>query len=262
MGSAYRNPEGVNQFQRGGKIEIMRVLVTPDYRTLSRTAAELVIKAVRAKPDLTLGLPTGSTPLGMYEEIVREYRDEHLDFSNMRTFNLDEYVGLLHDAPKSYHSYMRRHFFQHVNVSPGNINIPEGKPGVDFDAEAERYEKAIREAGGIDLLIVGIGTNGHIAFNEPGAPFDSRTRVVDLAPETILNAQRHFGNEHVPRKAITMGMGTIREARRIVLLASGAHKANAVERALQGPVSESVPASALQLHPRAIVILDETVKKN
>src|SRR5262245_34903837 len=238
----------------------MRVLVTPDYRTLSQTAAELVIKSLRANPNLTLALPTGRTPVGMYEEIVKTYRDEHLDFSSLRTFNLDEYVGLLHDAPKSYHSYMRHHFFEHVNVSPGNINIPQGKPGVDFDAEAERYEKAIREAGGIDVLIVGIGTNGHIAFNEPGAPFDSRTRVVDLAPETIVNAQRHFGNEHVPRKAITMGLGTIREARRIVLLASGAQKANAVERALRGPVSELVPASVLQLHPRVIVILDEAAR--
>jgi glucosamine-6-phosphate deaminase len=240
----------------------MRVLVTPDYRALSQAAAELVIKAVRGKPDLTLGLPTGSTPLGLYEEIVKTYRDEHIDFSRLRTFNLDEYAGLLHEAPKSYHTYMRQHFFQHVNVSPENIHIPEGKPGVDLDAEAERYERAIQDAGGIDLLIVGIGTNGHIAFNEPGASFDSRTRVVNLAPETIANAQRHFGNEQVPRKAITMGMGTIREASRIVLLASGAHKADAVRRALRGPVSESVPASFLQLHPRVIVILDETVKNN
>src|SRR5215831_7583110 len=208
----------------------MRVLVTPDYRTLSLTAAELVVKAVRTKPGLVLGLPTGNTPIGLYEQLVRSYREQQLDFSKLRTFNLDEFVGLAPNDPHSYRTYMRKHFFDHVNVSAANTHIPEN---------LGTYEDAIKQTGGIDLLIVGIGTNGHIAFNEPGSPFDSRTRVVDLAPETILNAQRHFGNEHVPRKAITMGLGTIREARRIVLLASGAHKANAVERALRGPVSES-----------------------
>jgi glucosamine-6-phosphate deaminase len=240
----------------------MRVLVTPDYRTLSQTAAELVIKAVRAKADLTLGLPTGSTPLGMYEELVKTYQNEHLDFSRVRTFNLDEYVGLLSDHPKSYHTYMQNRFFQYVNVPPANIHIPEGKPGTDTTAESLRYENSIHDAGGIDMLIVGIGGNGHIAFNEPGAAFDSRTRVVDLAPETMVNARRHFGSEPVPSKAITMGIGTIRDARRIVLLASGREKADAVERALRGPVSVTVPASALQLHPRVIVILDEAAKKN
>jgi glucosamine-6-phosphate deaminase len=240
----------------------MRVLVTPDYRTLSQTAAGLVIKAVRAKADITLGLPTGSTPLGMYEELVKTYRDRHLDFSKLRTFNLDEYVGLPPSHPKSYHTYMHEHLFRHVNVLPANIHIPEGRPGIDGTAESLRYENLIRDAGGIDLLIVGIGANGHIAFNEPGAEFDSRTRIVDLAPETIANARRHFGAEPVPSKAITMGIGTIRKSRRIVLLASGKEKADAVERALRGPVSVSVPASALQLHPRVIVILDEAAKKN
>jgi len=240
----------------------MRVLVTPDYRTLSRTAAELVIKAVRTKPDLTLGLPTGSTPSGMYEELVKTYRDERLDFSRLRTFNLDEYLGLPHDHPKSFHTYMQQNFFQHVNVLAANIHIPDGSPGIDTDVESLRYEKSIRDAGGIDLLIVGIGANGHIAFNESGTAFDSRTRAVDLATETISNAKRRFGGEPVPSTAITMGIGTIREARRILLLASGREKANAVERALRGPVSVSVPASALQLHPSVIVILDEAAKKN
>jgi glucosamine-6-phosphate deaminase len=240
----------------------MRVLVTPDYRTLSQTAAELVIKAVRTKPDLTLGLPTGSTPLGMYEELVKSYQDHRLDFSKLRTFNLDEYLGLPHDHPKSFHTFMQQHFFQPLNVLPVNVHIPDGSPGIDTDAESLRYEKSIRDAGGIDLLIVGIGANGHIAFNEPGAAFDSRTRAVDLAPETIANARRHFGGEPVPSKAITMGIGTIREAYRIVLLASGREKADAVERALRGPVSVNVPASALQMHPRVIVIIDEAAKKN
>ena len=235
----------------------MRVLVTPDYRTLSQTAAELVIKALRAKSNLSLGLPTGRTPLGMYEELVRKHREEHLDFSELRTFNLDEYLGLPQDHPKAYHLYMRRHFFEHVNISPANIHIPDGSPGIDADRESERYEEAIHDAGGLDLLIVGIGANGHIAFNEPGSAFDSRTRAVDLAPETIANAKHYFGSDSVPARAITMGIGTILAARRILLLAAGPSKADAVDRALRGPVSTDVPASALQLHPRVIVILDE-----
>jgi glucosamine-6-phosphate deaminase len=235
----------------------MRVLVTPDYRTLSQHAAEFIIKAVRAKPDLRLGLPTGRTPLGMYQEVVFKHRVEHLDFSGLITFNLDEYVSLPPEHPKSYRTYMWQHFFDYVNVLPTNIHIPDGSPGIDADAESQRYEKAIEEAGGIDLLIVGIGANGHIAFNEPGSAFDSRTRPVDLAPETIANAREHFGSDAVPHRAITMGIGTILNARRILLLASGAAKSVAIDRALRGPVSQSVPASALQLHPQVIVVLDE-----
>jgi glucosamine-6-phosphate deaminase len=235
----------------------MRVLVTPEYRTLSQTAAELVIKALHAKSNLSLGLPTGRTPLGMYEELVRKHREKHLDFSDLRTFNLDEYLGLPPDHPKAYHTYMRRHLFEHVNMSPANIHIPDGSPGIDADRESERYEKAIHDAGGLDLLIVGIGANGHIAFNEPGSAFDSRTRAVDLAPETIANAKQYFGSDCVPARAITMGIGTMLEARRILLLAAGPSKADAVGRALRGPVSVDVPASALQLHPRVVAILDE-----
>lgn len=240
----------------------MRVLVTPDYRMLSQTAAELVAKAVRAKPTLTLGLPTGNTPLGMYEELVQKHQGEHLDFSRVRTFNLDEYLGLPPQHPKSYHTYMREHFFSRVNIVPESTHIPDGTPGVDGDAESENYENAIRDAGGIDLLIVGIGANGHIAFNEPGSSFASRTRVVNLAPETIGNARRHFASEaDVPRSAITMGIATILDARRIVLLASGSSKAEAVDRALRGPVSGTVPASVLQTHPSVIAILDEAARR-
>jgi glucosamine-6-phosphate deaminase len=240
----------------------MRVLVTPDYRTLSQTAAGLVIKALSARPNLKLGLPTGTTPLGMYEELVNRYRGEHLDFSQVQTFNLDEYSGLPKDHPNSYHSYMRQHFFDGVNIPPEGIHIPDGSPGIDPAVESRAYEEAIRIGGGIDLLIVGVGLNGHIAFNEPGAPLDSRTRVVDLAPETIANARQQFGSEPVPTRAITMGIGTILEARRIVLLASGGSKADVVEQSLRGPVSESMPASALQLHSNVIVILDEAAKRD
>jgi len=226
----------------------MRVLVAPDYRTLSRTASELVLKAMRTKRELTLGLPTGNSPLGMYEELVRSYREQQMDFSAITTFNLDEYLGLQRNDPHSYRFYMQEHFFDHVNVPPPNVHIPE---------EAGRYEEQIREAGGIDLLVVGIGLNGHIAFNEPGSSFASRTREVILAPETIANAETHFQGAPVPSMAITMGIGTILESRCIVLLASGASKADIVRRALNGPVSESVPASALQTHQNVIAILDE-----
>jgi len=236
----------------------MRVVVTTDYRMLSQQAADMVCAALRARPELTLGLPTGNTPLGMYEELVRLHETVGLDFSKARTFNLDEYVGLAADHPKSYHAYMRRHFFDRVNVAEENIDIPGGAPGIDGDAESRRYEAAINAVGGIDLLIVGIGSNGHIGFNEPGSSFASRTRVVTLAPHTIANARRHFDSDaDVPRAAITVGIGTILEARRILLLASGKSKARITHELLHGPVSESLPATALQLHPDVTVILDE-----
>src|SRR5215469_13488478 len=226
----------------------MRVLVTADYRTLSQAAAELLLKAIRVKPALVLGLPTGNTPLGMYEEVVRAYREQQLDFSRLRTFNLDEYSGIAPDDPHSYRTYMRKHFFEHVNISLHNTHIPDGTGD---------YEKDIVEAGGIDLLIVGIGMNGHIAFNEPGSDFGSRTREVTLTPETRANAKKHFGAATVPSRAVTMGIGTILDSRCIVLLASGASKRDIVTRALNGPVSQAVPASALQNHPNVIAVLDE-----
>jgi len=229
----------------------MRVLVTADYRTLSQTAAELIVKAVRGKAGLVLGLPTGRTPVGMYDELVRLHRNQSHDFSRIRTFNLDEYAGLHAGDPNSFDTYMHRHFFDHVNIPPENTHIPH---------EVANYEAAIRDAGGIDLLIVGIGTNGHIAFNEPGSSFTSRTRTVNLAPETVANATKQFGNNAVPKQAITMGIGTILESRHILLLASGTAKADIVRRALHGPITESVPASALQQHPNVIAILDEEAK--
>jgi glucosamine-6-phosphate deaminase len=209
----------------------MHVLVTPDYRTLSRQGAEIVGEAVRLTPDLVLGLPAGNTPTGMYEELARE----HPDFSKVKTFNIDEYAGLEESDPRSFRAFMQRIFFDHVNVAKSNIHFPD-----------ERYEDTIRAAGGIDLLILGIGRNGHIAFNEPASRFDSRTRIVDLAPETAGPV----------RRGITMGIATILEARKILLLASGAAKRVVLKRALEEPVTESLPASALQLHPDVTVIMD------
>jgi glucosamine-6-phosphate deaminase len=192
----------------------------------------------------------------MYHEIVKRYRGENLDFSQLQTFNLDEYLGLSPDHPKSFHSYMQQHFFAYVNIPAESIHIPDGNT-MEADRESQRYEMAIERAGGIDLLVAGIGANGHIAFNEPGSSFDSRTRAVCLAPETSAAAQLHFDDQPAPGRAITMGIATILQARRILLLASGSAKANATERALHGPVSESVPASALQLHANVTAILDE-----
>lgn len=229
----------------------MRVLVTPDYRTLSQSAADLFLRALRAKPNLTLALPTGNTPLGMYQELVRRYGEQQLDFSKLRTFNLDEYAALAADNPHSFHTYMLGHFFDHVNVPPQNVHFPAA--GVDF-------EQQIADAGGIDLLILGIGSNGHIAFNEPGSSFASRTREVDLAPETIAGAQKLFGGDPAPVRAFTMGIATILDARCIVLLASGSSKKEVVHRALHGPVSEAIPASVLQTHPNVVAILTEDLE--
>jgi glucosamine-6-phosphate deaminase len=230
----------------------MRVLVTPDYQALSEEAAAILAKSIGAKPTITLGLPTGRTPLGMYRELIRKHRSQGLDFSHLRTFNLDEYLGISPEDPRSFHAYMHSQLFDHVNIIPEHTHIPGGSPVVDPGIECEQYENMIRQSGGIDLLIVGIGANGHIAFNEPGSPFDSRTRVVTLAPETIQNA-----GAGIPHAAITMGIATILDAGRILLLASGAKKAEILRRALRGPVSETVPASALQRHSDVIVIMDE-----
>jgi glucosamine-6-phosphate deaminase len=209
----------------------MQVFVTPDYQTLSREGANLVAEALRLKPSLILGLPAGNTPTGMYQELTTK----SLDFSGVQTFNLDEYVGLPAADAQSFQAYMRRTFFDHINVPPGNIHFPD-----------DRYEETIRAAGGIDLLILGIGLNGHIAFNEPGSSFTSRTRVVDLAPETVAPV----------RRGITMGIATIMDARRILLLASGSSKREVLRRALEESVQESMPASALRLHSDLTVILD------
>jgi glucosamine-6-phosphate deaminase len=210
----------------------MQVLVTPDYQTLSREAANIVSEAVRLKPALTLGLPAGKTPTGTYEELARLQPD----FSKVKTFNIDEYVGLAPADPRSFYAYMRRTFFDRINLPQENIHFPD-----------ENYEETIRAAGGIDLMVLGVGLNGHIAFNEPGSDFASRTRVVDLAPETMAPV----------RRGITMGVATILEARRILLLVSGAPKREIFRRAFEEPVRESLPASALQLHPNLTVVADK-----
>lgn len=234
----------------------MRWLIVEDYEALSGEAAELVAREVREKPDAVLGLATGSTPVGMYQELIRQHQAGNLDFSRITTFNLDEYVGLSATHPQSYRVFMHETFFQHVNVQPERIHIPCGD-AADLDEECDRYERAIQAAGGIDLQILGIGGNGHIGFNEPGSPVSSRTRVVDLAQRTITDNARFFASiEEVPTKAVTMGIQTILEAKKIVLLACGASKAEAMQRMLEGEITPDVPASLLREHPDVTVIMD------
>ena len=230
----------------------LTVEVFPDYAGMSQRAADIVVELLREKPDAVLGLPTGSTPLGFYDALVAS----GVSLAKARTFNLDEYLGLPRTHPQSYYSFMKRNLYDHVDLDPANAHLPNGN-APDPEEECRRYEEAIRAAGGIDLMILGIGHNGHIGFNEPGSSADSRTRLITLDTITRLDAAADFfGEQYVPRRAITMGVGTILEARRILLLASGRDKAPAVRDMVEGTPTPDVPASVLQLHPNATVLLD------
>jgi len=235
----------------------MRVSVEKNYDQMSKRAAQMIAETIVSKPDAVLGLATGGTPEGCYAELVSMRKKEGLDFSRLTTFNLDEYLGLPPTHQQSYHWYMDERLFSHINIDKNRTYVPDGLAPTPREF-CESYEQLIRSSGGIDLQVLGIGGNGHIGFNEPGSPFDSRTRVVDLSEETRKDNSRFFGSiNQVPRQAITMGLATIMEARRIVLLASGVNKARAVEHTVKGPVSVEVPASILQRHPDCIFLLDE-----
>lgn len=234
----------------------MLVIVKEDYDAMSREAARLIAERIRKKPNLVLGLATGSTPLGTYKELIRLHKDEGLDFSRVTTFNLDEYVGLPPSHNQSYHYFMMENFFNHINIDRRYIHIPDGMAS-DIEAHCEWYEEQIRKAGGIDLQLLGIGANGHIAFNEPGSSLGSRTRIKTLTEQTIKDNARFFSRiEDVPRYAITMGIGTIMDARELLLLANGPKKADAVKAAAEGPITAMCPASIIQMHRRATVIVD------
>jgi glucosamine-6-phosphate deaminase len=235
----------------------MRVIIEPDAKGVARRAAGMVAQLIRRKPRCALGLATGSSPQGTYGELIRMHREESLDFSQVVTFNLDEYVGLGPDDPQSYRYFMQESLFNDINVKPENTHVPDGL-ATDFEAYCDGYERQIQDAGGIDLQILGIGTDGHIAFNEPGSSLGSRTRLKSLTGETIRDNARFFGSvERVPRLAITVGVGTILESRRCLLLAIGTAKAAAIRDAVEGAVTAQVTASALQLHREVIVVLDE-----
>jgi len=235
----------------------MEVIISPSYEEMSRLAAMAVADVLNTKPNAVLGMATGSTPLGLYQQLVRLHKEEGLDFSQVTTFNLDEYVGLPTTHEQSYHRFMHENFFQHVNIPPQNVYIPSGTTR-NYEAFCSWYEKRIRECGGIDLQILGIGSDGHIAFNEPGSSLMSRTRLKTLAKSTIDDNARFFDDaSDVPVYAITMGVGTILEAEQLILMASGKGKADAVAKAVEGPVTSVITASAIQLHPSAVVYLDE-----
>lgn len=234
----------------------MEVILQPDYERMSKVAAQIVVEVLNAKPNAVLGMATGSTPLGLYKELVRLHQKEQIDFSRVTTFNLDEYVGLPVSHPQSYHYFMHENFFKHVNIPPQNINIPSGTTS-NYPAFCDWYEQRIADCGGIDLQILGIGSDGHIAFNEPTSSLSSRTRLKTLSKQTIDDNARFFDRrEDVPVYAITMGVGTILDARKLLLIGSGKAKAKAIAQAVEGPVTSMVTASAIQLHRDAVVIVD------
>ena len=236
----------------------MLVVIKKDYEEIGREAARMVARAVRSKPEIVLGLATGSTPLGLYKELIALHRAGSLDFSRATGFNLDEYLGLPATHPQSFHHFMEHNFFSHINLSRQNIHIPDGTVSRDYDGYCARYEQSIKSAGGIDLQILGIGRNGHVGFNEPTSSLASRTRLKALSRETIEDNRHFFSSEsEMPKCAITMGIGTILDSRRVLLLASGRSKAAAVAKAIEGPITSSVSASALQMHPDVTFIIDE-----
>ena len=235
----------------------MEVIITKEAASASNLAARRIARLVRKKPDAVIGLATGSSPLGLYKELIRMHREEGLDFSRVHTFNLDEYIGLPPDHPASYHSFMEENFFRGVNIPHGNIHLPDGLAS-DVPSHCEAYEQAIRDAGGIDLQILGIGSDGHIGFNEPGSSLASRTRIKTLTPGTREDNARFFREpEDVPYHVITMGIGTIMESHSGALLAFGEGKSVAVGGAVEGAISASNPSSVLQMHPDAKIYLDE-----
>ena len=241
----------------------MRLIIENDYAELSQWAAEHVIKRINefkptASHPFVLGLPTGSSPEGMYAALVKACKEGRVSFKNVVTFNMDEYVGLPENHPESYHSFMARNLFDHVDCPKENIHILNGN-AEDLEAECASYEQKIKEAGGIDLFLGGIGPDGHIAFNEPFSSLSSRTRVKSLTTDTIIANSRFFDNDvtKVPRHALTVGVGTVMDAREVMILVNGHHKARALQAAVEGPVTQAWTISALQQHPHAIIVADE-----
>jgi glucosamine-6-phosphate deaminase len=235
----------------------MEVIIRPDAEAAAWLVARMIAKELRGHPHLVLGLATGRTMESVYRLLVQLHRQKGLDFSLCKTFNLDEYVGLPAEDPHSYRHYMNEHLFEHVNIDQRNTYLPNGMAS-NLDEECARYEKLIAHAGGIDLQLLGIGRAGHLGFNEPLSALRSRTRVKALSPTTMEQNAPFFADvPKMPHRAITMGVGTILECRRCLLLATGAEKADIIAKAVEGPITSMISATALQLHPRATVIVDE-----
>ena len=235
----------------------MRIIRAKDYADMSRKAANIIAAQVILNPDCVLGLATGSTPIGTYKELIKGYENGDLDFSLVKTANLDEYRGLEKSNDQSYDYFMKANLFNHININFDNLNIPNGE-NPDADAECKRYEEVVKALGGQDLQLLGMGHNGHIGFNEPADEFVKETHCVDLQESTIQANKRFFEKvEDVPTQAYTMGINTIMQAKMILVIVSGADKAEIVKKAFFGPVTPQVPASILQMHPNVVVVVDE-----
>jgi glucosamine-6-phosphate deaminase len=235
----------------------MQVIIRPTSEDAVRIVARLVARTVIVAPDAVLGLATGSTMEKVYEQLGRMHKEEGLDFSLVRTFNLDEYVGLAPDDPHSYHQYMETHLFSRINIDRRNTHLLDGM-AQSLNAECARYEALIKRCGGIDLQLLGIGQDGHIGFNEPMSALYSRTREKSLTPTTIAQNARYFKDASLmPHRALTMGVGTILDCKRLVLLATGYPKADVLSKAVEGPISSMVTATAIQLHPSCRVVTDD-----
>ena len=235
----------------------MRIYKAKDYEEMSRKAAGIVSAQIIMKPGCVLGLATGSTPVGLYKQLIEWYRNGDLDFSGVRTVNLDEYKGISRENDQSYYYFMHQHLFDRVNIDPERTNVPNGMEP-DAEKECGRYEELIRSLGGVDLQLLGLGHNGHIGFNEPGEAFEKETHCVDLTESTIEANKRFFASaDDVPKQAYTMGIKTIMQAKKILIVVNGENKADIVERAFFGPVTPEVPASILQLHNDVTLVGDE-----
>ena len=234
----------------------MRIFIYKTPEEASQKASEFMNDKIRKNPKIMLGLATGSTPILLYKEMIKAYK-AGLDFSQVRSFNLDEYVGLDPSHEQSYRHFMNENLFNHINIKPENTRVPDGM-AKDPEAFCEEYEKEMKAAGGVDIQVLGIGSDGHIAFNEPGSSLASRTRLVGLAPQTIKDNARFFANaDEVPRQAISMGVGTIMEAKTLLMLCFGKNKAKAVKGMIEGGITQFNPSSILQMHKDAVVFLDE-----
>lgn len=241
----------------------MRVIIEKDKEAMSKWAANHIIERINAfaptedRP-FVIGLPTGGTPLGTYAELIRRYEAGEVSFKHVISFNMDEYIGIPRDHEQSYYTFMWTNFFSHIDIKPENAHILDGNAD-DIEEECRRYEEAIKEVGGIDLFMGGIGPDGHIAFNEPGSSLTSRTRVKSLTTDTIIANSRFFDNDltKVPKTAVTVGVGTVMDAREVMILANGHNKARAIREAVEGPVSQRWTITCLQMHPHGIIVCDE-----
>ena len=241
----------------------MRVIIEPNYQSISKWTANYIVNAINKfaptsdKPFI-LGLPTGSTPMGTYKELVEANKQGKVSFKNVITFNMDEYVGISKDHPQSYYTFMWDNFFNHIDINPENVNILNGN-AESLEGECERYEQKIKSVGGIDLFLGGIGPDGHIAFNEPGSSLTSRTRIKTLTMDTIVANSRFFDNDlnQVPKTSLTVGVGTVLDSKEVLIIVNGHAKARALRHAIEGSISQMWTISALQLHQKGIIVCDE-----